>query len=68
MKLDKFGKKWAKLVGVIFLACSTYLLGGLYSPWVPDAPIEGKIWITALFLMITVGSMALAFLTEEETQ
>jgi len=68
MKLDKFGKKWAKLVGVIFLACSTYLLGGLYCPWVRDAPFEGKICITALFVMSTVVAIALAFLTEEETQ
>lgn len=65
MKLDKFGKKWAKIAGVVFLVFfflvfSANLLGGLHSP------VEGKIWITTVFLVVTVGAMALAFFTELE--
>ena len=66
MKLDKFGKTWAKITGVTFLTCSAYLIGGLYDPWVPNSPIESRIWITAIFLVITVGATALAFFTELE--
>jgi len=66
MKLDKVGKTWAKIAGVVFMTCSAYLLGGLHSPWASGASIEGKIWTTVMFLVVTMGFMALAFFTELE--
>jgi len=66
MKLDKFGKTWAKIAGVVFLFWFAIFFGGLYPFWAPDSPIEGRIWITALFLVLAVGATALAFFTELE--
>lgn len=64
MKLDKFGKTWAKIMGVVLMTCSAYLIGGLDSPWVAEAPIEAKIWSTAFIVIMALVALALAFLTE----
>ena len=66
MKLDKAGKTWAKTVAFAFWSIFLTLYGGLYSPWTPNSPITGRIWVLAIILMITIVFAALAFLTESK--
>ena len=66
MKLDKIGKRVSKLFSFVLWSLFLLLYGGLYPPWVPEAPIVGKVWITAAVLILALGGAALAWLTEEE--
>jgi len=65
MKIDRQGKQFTKLFGFIMWSFFLLLFGGLYPPWVPEAALADKIWITAFTLILALGGAVMAYLTED---